>query len=367
MDRKELIQSPLLFQDNRIKRFYLGGSVMNEWRRMPKAEDSNQCEELLVTSMGAISKGEASGFGVSRTIPEQGGILLSELIQEYPDEILGREFQKYNPNQLSVLARAGDTKVRLVMQCHPRKADAQKYFHMPMGKTEAWYIARVREAEGEPACVRAGFKEGVTRAQWKELIEKQDIDGMLACLHTIEVKQGDTVLIPAGTPHCAGPNCLFVEFHECNDITVRTEKSINGMTISEEEMFYGLPLEEALNLFDYTTYSEAEVREKLGMRPKEKEKGGEYSLCEMIGPENNDSFGIDVLDLNGSYHFPKKPYHRVLVAVEHDVVLKSNGKEELLVQGHGALIPACCEGVIAEGQGSNVAIGIPFIDGKEVK
>ena len=29
MDRKELIQSPLLFQDNRIKRFYLGGSVMN--------------------------------------------------------------------------------------------------------------------------------------------------------------------------------------------------------------------------------------------------------------------------------------------------------------------------------------------------
>ena len=287
MDRKELIQSPLLFQDNRIKRFYLGGSVMNEWRRMPKAEDSNQCEELLITSMGAISKGEASGFGVSRTIPEQGGILLSELIQEYPDEILGREFQKYNPNQLSVLARAGDTKVRLVMQCHPRKADAQKYFHMPMGKTEAWYIARVREAEGEPACVRAGFKEGVTRAQWKELIEKQDIDGMLACLHTIEVKKGDTVLIPAGTPHCAGPNCLFVEFHECNDITVRTEKSINGMTISEEEMFYGLPLEEALNLFDYTTYSEAEVREKLGMRPKEKEKGGEYSLCEMIGPENN--------------------------------------------------------------------------------
>ena len=48
-----------------------------------------------------------------------------------------------------------------------------------------------------------------------------------------------------------------------------------------------------------------------------------------------------------SYHFPKKPYHRVLVAVEHDVVLKSNGKEELLVQGHGALIPACCEGAVS--------------------
>lgn len=367
MDRKELIHLPLLFQDNRIKRFYLGGKVMNEWRRMPEAEDSNQCEELLVTSMGAISKGEASGFGVSRTIPEQGGILLSDLIAEYPNEILGHEFQEYNPNQLSVLARAGDTKVRLVMQCHPRKEDARRYFHMPMGKTEAWYIARVREEAGKPACVRAGFKKGVTREQWKSLIEAQDIDGMLACLHTIEVKEGDTVLIPAGTAHCAGPNCLFVEFHECNDITVRTEKSINGMTISEEEMFYGLSLEDALNLFDYTTYTEEEVREKLVMQPKEKEKTDEYRLLQMIGTDNNDSFGIDLLEVNGQYTFPQKPYHRILVAVENDIILKCNGSQKVLVQGHGALIPASASEIIAEGKNSKVAIGIPFIDGKEVK
>lgn len=52
-----LTQMPLLFQDNRITRFYIGGKLMHEWRKMPPCEDSHQCEELLVTSIGAISKG----------------------------------------------------------------------------------------------------------------------------------------------------------------------------------------------------------------------------------------------------------------------------------------------------------------------
>ena len=122
-----------------------------------------------------------------------------------------------------------------------------------------------------------------------------------------------------------------------------------------------------MNLFDYTTYTEEEVREKLVMQPKEKEKTDEYRLLQMIGTDNNDSFGIDLLEVNGQYTFPKKPYHRILVAVENDIILKCNGSQEVLVQGHGAMISASASEIIAEGKNSKVAIGIPFIDGKEVK
>lgn len=361
---KSLISLPLLFQDDRITRFYIGGKLMNQWRRMEGAEDSHQCEELLVTSIGAIVKGEPEGYAVSRTIEPQGGVLLSQLLREYPNEILGKEFQDYNPGQLSVLARAGDTTVRLVMQCHPRREDAKKYFGMPMGKTEAWYIAETREVPGEETCVYAGFRQHVTKELWWDLFKRQDTKAMLDCLHKIPVSKGQTILIPAGMPHCMGPGCLFVEFHECNDVTVRVEKAINGMVISEEEMFNGLKAEAGMNLFDYRTYSEEEIRNRVVMQKRAYQSDGQYELAHAIGPEQNDSFGIDLLTLHGTCDLPEKPYHRVLVAVRGDAVLQSGGKEYRLVQGHGALVPASCKDLKFTGEDCEIAIGIPFINGK---
>ena len=365
MDRN-WVRFPLMFQNNRITRFYVGGKVLNEWRRMEEVEDSHQCEELLVTSIGAISKGQKEGFAVSRTLESQGSTLLSDLLRAYPEEILGKEFHEYNPNHLSVLARVGDTKVRLVLQCHPKRQDAKKYFGMPMGKTEAWYMARIREIPGEEACVYAGFKRHVTKALWRRLYEAQDVDAMVNCLHKLPVKQGQTVLIPAGMPHCVGPGCLFLEYHECNDITVRVEKNINGMTISDEEMFYGLSLEEGLGLFDFTTYTEEEIRQRIMMKEHPAQQEEQYELLHIIRKEDNDSFGMDLLKLHGMYRLPDKEYHRVIVAVENDLTIKVGDREECLIQGHGALIPACCKNVELIGADCQVTIGIPFLEGKEV-
>ncbi|HJB15017.1 MAG TPA: class I mannose-6-phosphate isomerase [Candidatus Blautia excrementipullorum] len=358
---KSIIQNPLLFQNNRIQRFYIGGKLLNEWRKEETAEDSHMCEELLVTSIGAISKGEAEGFAVSKTIESQGNLLLSNIIAQYPNEILGEDFQKYNPGNLSVLARVGDTKVRLVMQCHPRKEDAKKYFHMPMGKTEAWYIAKTRDEEGQEPCVYAGFQKHVTPQLWKELIEEQDVSRMLKCLHRIPVKEGQMILIPAGMPHCVGPNCLFLEFHECNDVTIRVEKHINGMTVTEEEMYNGLSQEDGLTLFDYTTYSEEEIRERVLMKGTTLEKGGDYQLEELIGRQQNDSFGVNLLSLDGSWIMGRQPYHRIVIAVDGDIILETEHGRETLIQGHGALIPAECGEIRMTGTKCKAAIGIPFL------
>lgn len=359
----ELVKYPLLFQDNRITRFYLGGKLMNAWRKLPPIEDSHQCEELLVTSIGAISKGEPEGYAISKTIEAQGAYLLSELIQAYPNEILGSRFQAYHKNQLSVLARVGDTRVRLVMQCHPTREDAMRYFHMPMGKTEAWYIARTHE--DLDACVYAGFKEGVSKQRWTTLFKQQDIEGMLSCLHRLPVQRGDTILIPAGMPHCVGPGCLFLEYHECNDITIRVEKKINGMEISEEEMFYGLSSEDGLNLFDYHTYSQMEILEAVKMKEIVLEETKEYQVLSLIDETKNDSFGMQLIKLQGSYELPAYDGHRILVAVEQDVTLEVEDHNYLLLQGHAALIPAACKHLKLAGTNAKVTVGIPYIARKE--
>ncbi|MFI3283878.1 MAG: hypothetical protein R3Y57_02225 [Erysipelotrichaceae bacterium] len=361
MIEKDLVKVPLLFQDNRIQRFYIGGKVLNEWRRMPAAEDNHQCEELLATSIGAISKGHEDGYAISKTIQEQGSHLLSEIIKAYPNEILGERFQTYNPNHLSVLARVGDTIVRLVMQCHLMRDDARKYFNMPMGKTEAWYMAETRETEAGSPCVYVGFKKFVTPAIWKERFDAQDIEGMLECMHKIPVSKGDTILIPAGMPHACGQGCLFLEYHECNDVTIRLERDINGLTLADEEMFNGLKADEGMKLFNYTTYDEEEIKEVSVMKKNVLEKTDEYEYISLIDQTKNDSFGIDLVHIHGSYSLKEFDGHRVIVAVTNDVELKANGQTFTLVQGHSALIPASCKDLEMVATDCSVTIGIPYI------
>ncbi len=358
---KTLAEYPLLFQDNRIERFYIGGKLLNEWRREEAGEDSHLCEELLVTSIGAISKGKGENFAVSRTAEEQGALLLSEIIREYPEQVLGKRFHQYNPYHLTVLARVGDTKVRLVMQCHPKREDARRFFGMHMGKSEAWYIAGTREIAGEALCVNAGFRPHVTRDLWRELIRRQDIDGMLGCLHQIPVRKGQTILIPAGMPHCVGPGCLYLEYHECNDVTIRVERNINQMTLSDEEMYFGLSEEDALGLFDYTTYTGEGIAEKVVMRGRVLEQREEYTLSDLITQADNDGFGIQLVRLCGSYTLPAFDGHRIVIPVENDLKLRVGERTFELVQGHAALIPAACQGLRLEGKDCKVTIGIPFI------
>lgn len=356
-----LVTQPLLFQDNRVERFYTGGKLLNEWRGMAPMEDSHACEELLVTSDGAISAGKPEGYGVSKTIPEQGGVRLDELIQAYPEEMLGARFHSFNPGQLAVLVRAGDTTVRIVMQCHLTDEKARHYFGMPRGKAEAWYIARLRGG-AEERYVYAGFKPHVTPELWRELFERQDIDAMVDCLHKLPVHEGDEILIPAGMPHCMGPNCLFVEYHECNDVTIRAERVIGGQRIDDAELFHGLSADEGLGLFDYTTYDDDAIRERCVMVPRTLEETGEYRLRELIGPDRAEGFEVQAVDLTGSYVLPAFDGHRVLVAVDGDAVLAmTDGRRFELKQGHGALVPAACQGLALEGEGSRVTIGVPVV------
>lgn len=79
-----------IFDHDRITRPYIGGTLLNQWRRMEPAENNHQCEELLVTSIGAISSGHGEGYAISRTIAAQGGKRLDAIIAEDPSGVLAR-------------------------------------------------------------------------------------------------------------------------------------------------------------------------------------------------------------------------------------------------------------------------------------
>lgn len=350
---------PILFADNRITRPYIGGKLLNEWRRMNSVVDSHNCEELLVTSIGAISAGHKDGYAISKTIAGQGSVSLKDIIASNPNGILGEKYNKRNPSHLSVLARAGDTIVRLVIQCHPREEDAKKYFNSICGKTEAWYIARTRKIKDEENCVYAGFKKHVTRELWQSLCKKQDIQKIKDCLHKVTVKEGDVILIPAGMPHAVGPGCLFLEIHECSDTTIRVERNINGVVLTDAEMFNGLSLNEGMDLFDYETYTDEEIKEKLVMKEKEVIVQNNSKSAQIINYSDTVAFGMQIVDVKGEFTLPGFEGHRLLVSVDGDVELIWNGRSIKLIQGHGALIPAQCNNLKLAAHEARVMIALP--------
>ena len=166
-----------------------------------------------------------------------------------------------------VLIKLLDSAERLGIQVHPTPDFSRKYFGTDYGKTECWHILGTRE--DLDSAIYIGFKKGISREHWKELFEKQDIEGMLSCLHRFEVKVGDTVLVKAGTPHAIGAGCFLLEIQEPTDYTMRVEKvTLRGETLTSKQIHYGVGEDALLECFIYDGISEDEARARYFKQPR---------------------------------------------------------------------------------------------------
>jgi mannose-6-phosphate isomerase len=105
---------------------------------------------------------------------------------------------------------------KLSIQVHPDDAYAAAHEQAAggRGKTEVWHIV-----SAEPgARVLVGFKPGVNRVKFLEALASQTLEELLeAC----PVRAGDTIFVPAGTPHTIGPGMVICEVQEYSDLTYR--------------------------------------------------------------------------------------------------------------------------------------------------
>jgi mannose-6-phosphate isomerase len=103
----------------------------------------------------------------------------------------------------------------LSLQVHPNdrlavELEGQGQF----GKTEAWHIL---EAEPEAKLI-AGLKPNTPPDQLAESIRSGSV---IDHVQYVNVKQGDTVFMPAGTLHALGPGLLVYEVQQTSDWTYR--------------------------------------------------------------------------------------------------------------------------------------------------
>ena len=347
-DLKKYAHMPLKQKSNRVWRTYEGGALIDRWKKDLPEKDGSFPEEWIMSTVTARGNGRPVDEGLSVLNTPGDEITLKDLVDSNPNLFLGEYIAK-KFGTTGVLIKMLDSKERLTIQVHPDKKYARDMLNSQFGKTESWYVLGVREIEGVKSSVYIGFKEGVTKEIWKDLFQNQDIPGMLGALHRFEVEPGDAFMIYGGVPHAIGSGCFLLEVQEPTDYTMRTEKiTPGGLEISDELIHQGVGVENMLNCFHYDSCTRDEALKKWKVIPQEIDKTEDYVLRTVFNKQHTDCFGVNELQLNGSYSHKGNGSFYVGVVYSGLGHIKCNGQDYSYKEGDEIFFSAALDEVIFE-------------------
>jgi mannose-6-phosphate isomerase len=143
------------------------------------------------------------------------GKTLGEAAAEYGDALLGTKTASRTGTRFPLLIKLLDCAQWLSLQVHP---DDQLAVELEgegqFGKTEAWHIL---DAESDAKLI-AGLQPNTP----PELVAESIRNGtIIDHVQYVNVEQGDTVFMPAGTLHALGPGLVVYEVQQTSDWTYR--------------------------------------------------------------------------------------------------------------------------------------------------
>ncbi|MGB5818157.1 MAG: type I phosphomannose isomerase catalytic subunit [Saonia sp.] len=144
---------------------------------------------------------------------EFSGISLQELIDKYPEDLLGKSVVHRFGKDFPILIKFIDAQQDLSIQLHPNDELAKKR-HDSFGKTEMWYVMDADEGSN----LIVGFNKNVNKQEYAKSIEN---DSLLDLLNYESVREGDTFFINTGKIHAIGAGVLLAEIQQTSDITYR--------------------------------------------------------------------------------------------------------------------------------------------------
>jgi mannose-6-phosphate isomerase len=182
-----------------------GGRRLADLLTAPLPGDDPIGEAWVLSDRGDHASRVADGPLKGRTV--------AQLMEQSPEQLLGRLAGRFN--RFPLLLKFLDVREMLSLQVHP--ADDRKDL-LPAGetgKTEAWVVLEA----GTKSRIYAGLKPGTTADDLRRAV----LTGVVADnVASFVPKQGDGVLVPAGTVHSLGDVVVF-EIQENSDVTFRLD------------------------------------------------------------------------------------------------------------------------------------------------
>ena len=204
MDQQNLLY-PLLFTPV-LKDYIWGGRHLNTMLGRP-------------LPAGDIAESwEIAGHEDGTTVVENGrfaGLPLTELHRQLGPDLIGSRSQwAQDRGKFPLLIKLLDANRPLSVQVHPDDAYAQAHEGNELGKTEMWVVLHAQP----DAAIILGVKKQTTPDIFQQAIR----DGKLEPhLHTIPVKTGDAVCVPAGSLHAILAGLLIAEIQQNSNTTYR--------------------------------------------------------------------------------------------------------------------------------------------------
>lgn len=230
---------------NVIEHFYAGGAKIAALRGIDLTSP-HQPEEWIAST---VARAGEERIGLATTVE---GELLRDLVAKDPLAWLGSADAGTDTGLLVKLLDAGQ---RLPVHVHPDRGFARRHLDCAYGKTEAWLVL---DATGDGA-VYLGWTDDVDPAELAAARDAQDSEWMLSRLHRVEVKRGDGILVPAGTPHAIGEGTFVTEVQEPTDFSIVLEWSVTSST--REESHLGLGFDLAMQAVDTSATSASRLAE----------------------------------------------------------------------------------------------------------
>lgn len=301
---------PFVFKPN-LHSVIWGGSRLKPWKKHPQDE----------TPIG--ESWEVSAVPSSPSIIDNGcwtGQSLIDVINQMPNEILGRSVAQKYGNRLPLLVKFIDAEKDLSIQVHPDDRMAMRE-HNKFGKTEMWYVIDAKPG----SYLYAGFKEELTPEEYRRKVEDGSITEALA---RHEVHTGDVFYIPAGRVHAICGGILLAEVQQSSDVTYRIyDYNRPGMDGKPRELHTAL----AAQALDYKVYDEYRT---------------DYVVRESSSSHVIDSpfFNVRVVDIDQRFHRNLVKYDSFVITMclkgSCHIKIRSTQDEVILHEGNSCLIPA---------------------------
>ncbi len=259
-----------------------------------------------------------------------GGRSLPELVDQFGENLLGKESVRRYGLRFPLLIKFLDTEQDLSIQVHPDDALASQMHNVESGKTEMWYILNARP----DARVIVGLNRKVSRGEFAALAGTESI---LDIAQSYTASAGDSFLIPGGTLHSAGAGIVLAEIQQSSDLTYRiydfdrTDSNGHRRTLHIEQACRAVNLDEP---FDHHS------------RHTPLPSGGErLARCPY--------FTVDRLDIDGAKTIEATPESfKVIMCVSGSVEIKCGKGQRMLPTGDTVLLPACSPDAFMSGHGS---------------
>ena len=262
------------------------------------------------------------------------GKSFNQIIDLYPQEILGAKVFEQFGKQFPLLFKFLDAQQDLSIQVHPNDELAKKQ-HNSFGKTEMWYVMQA----DENAELIVGFKEKSSPEEYSKSIENKNI---LSLLNIEKVSKGDTYFIETGTIHAIGAGTIIAEIQQTSDITYRIyDFDRVGTDGKKRELHTDLALK-AIN------YEVVSAKQKYS---KEINEHNQIVSCNY--------FTTNFIPLDGTLEFQtNKESFRVLMCVEGTFTIILNNVDYQYTKGDTVLIPAIITHFVIKGNASILEIYI---------